>query len=395
MQTIERLCSFGPRWPGLEGDRRSTEYLANELELMGREVAVEPIKVRPAYHLTLAILAAVGVAGSVLSVESPPVGVGLLLVAAAAIYGDMTTRFPAFRWLTSRRTTANVTSPGGKRDARARVILTAHYDAPSAGLLFARPRAFRRRRASRLSQLAGRLDLLFWATIAALVAAVVRLVTGTDATAMTIIQFGLTVVLMTFVALLLDSALARVSPGASSNASGVATLLEVARRLERHQLENVDAWIVLTGAKEGFMLGMRAWLKAHAEDLSRDRTFFLNVDSVGNGEPHHVTGEGFALLYRHDRRLVRLCESVGSRPHVWRLGTDGVIPLMGGYSSITLCSLDRSGRISNFHSKSDTLDRVDPEAVERAVDFVEEVVRRIDRAMAPEPTIPLPAEARP
>jgi Iap family predicted aminopeptidase len=200
---------------------------------------------------------------------------------------------------------------------------------------------------------------------------------------------------MAFVALLLDSALAGVSPGASSNASGVATLLEVARRLERRRLENVGAWIVFTGAKEGFMLGMRAWLKAHEEELSRDRTYFLNVDSVGNGEPHHVTGEGFALLYRHDRRLVRLCESVGSRPHVWRLGTDGVIPLMQGYPSITICSLDRSGRIPNFHRNSDTPDRVDPDAVEQAVDFVEELVRRIDRAFAPEPATPLPAEARP
>jgi hypothetical protein len=68
---------------------------------------------------------------------------------------------------------------------------------------------------------------------------------------------------------------------------------------------------------------------------------------------------------------------------------------MRGYPSITLCSLDRNGRIPNFHRKSDTPDRVDPEAVERAVDFVEEVVRRIDGAMAPAPATPAPAEARP
>jgi Iap family predicted aminopeptidase len=91
---------------------------------------------------------------------------------------------------------------------------------------------------------------------------------------------------------------------------------------------------------------------------------------------------------------VRLCESIGSKPHVWRLGTDGVIPLMRGYPSITVCSLDRSGRIPNFHSKRDTPDRVDPEAVERAIDFVEEIVRRIDVAMAPDRASPIPAQAR-
>ena len=39
----------------------------------------------------------------------------------------------------------------------------------------------------------------------------------------------------------------------------------------------------------------------------------MNVDTVGNGEVHHVTAEGFALLYRHDRRLIAACERLGSR----------------------------------------------------------------------------------
>jgi hypothetical protein len=394
MQTIERLCSFGPRWPGIEGDRRTAEYLANELELIGREVAVEPIKIRPAYHLTLAILGAVAIAGNVLSAtSSPPLGVVALLLAAAAMYGDLTSRFLALRWLTSKRPTCNVTSPGPRPDARTRVVLTAHHDAPFGGLLYARPK--RRRRPSPLSRLAGPLDVLFWTTIAALVTAVVRLVTGTDASAMTVVQFALIVVLAAFVALLLDSALAGVTPGASSNASGVAAVLEVARRLERRPPEHIDVWAVFPGAKEGFMLGLREWFKEHAEDIDPRYTYFVNVDTVGNGEVHHVTGEGFALIFRHDGRLVRLCESMGSKPYLWRLGTDGVIPAMRGYPSITLCSLDPRGRIPNFHKKSDTPTNVDPEAVERAIDFVEEVVRRIDRAMAPEPATPLPAEARP
>ena len=70
-----------------------------------------------------------------------------------------------------------------------------------------------------------------------------------------------------------------------------------------------------------------------------------------------------------------------------------MVPLIAGYPSITLCSLDRSGRNPNFHSKADTPERVDPEAVERAIDFVEELVRRIDVAMAPEDATRTPAQA--
>jgi hypothetical protein len=383
MQTIERLVSFGPRWAAAEGDQPTVDYLAGELRAAGREVTVDRIRVRPSYHVALALLAAIAVVGSVVSVSTPPLGVVILLLVSIAIYADLTGRPSPIRWLTSPRDTANVTSPGRLPDAMHRVVLTAHHDAAHGGLLFARRR--RRRRPSPLSRLAGRIDLVFWATLAALAASVVRLVSGWDTNTMSAIQFVPTVALVLLAALLVDAALARVVPGASDNASGVAAVLEVAERLERRPTENVDVWVVFTGAKEGFMLGMRAWLDEYGRDLHKDRTWFVNVDTVGNGEPRHVTAEGFALLFRHDRRLIAACERLGTRPHVWRLGTDGVVPLMRGYPSITLCALE-NGRIPNFHRPTDTVENIDPAAVEGAADTVERLVRQIDGAFAQEPS---------
>jgi Peptidase family M28 len=384
MQTIERLVGFGPRWPAAEGDDPTIDYLAGELRATGREVSVERIRVRPAFHIALALLAAIAVVGSVVSVNSPPLGVAILLIVAIAIYADLTGRPSPIRWLTSPRDTANVTSFGHLPDATHRVVLTAHHDAAHGGLLFAR-RGGRRRRPSPLSRLAGRIDLVFWATIAALAAAVVRLVSGWDTNTMSAIQFVPTVALIVLAALFLDAALARVVPGASDNASGVAAVLEVVERLERRRTENVDVWVVFTGAKEGFMLGMRAWMNEYEGDLHKDRTWFVNVDTVGNGDLHHVTAEGFALLFRHDRRLIAACERLGSRPYVWRLGTDGVVPLMRGYPSITLCTLE-NGRIPNFHRPADTVENIDPGAVEAAAESVEQLVRQIDGAFAQEPS---------
>ena len=384
MQTIERLVSFGPRWPAEDGDGPTVEYLAGELRGAGRDVTIERIRVRPAYQVALALLAALAVVGSVVSVSSPPLGVVILLVVSAAIYADLTGRPSPIRWLTSPRNTANVSSPGRLPDAVHRVVLTAHHDAARGGLLFARrPRP--RRRPSPLTRLAGRVDLVFWAAVAALAAAVVRLVSGWDTNTMSAIQFIPTVALILLAALFLDAALARVVPGASDNASGVAAVMAVAERLERRPTENVDVWIVFTGAKEGFMLGMRAWMKEHEDQLHKDRTWFVNVDTVGNGDIHHVTAEGFALLFRHDRRLIGTFERLGTRPHVWRLGTDGVVPLMQGYPSVTLCALE-NGRIPNFHRPSDTVANVDAAAVEAAASTVERLVREIDRAFAQDPS---------
>jgi Peptidase family M28 len=382
MDTIERLVSFRPRAPGADGDAPTIDYLAAELRRIGRDATVERIRVRPSFHIALALLAALAVVGGVVSVSSPPLGVVILLLTSIALYADLTGRFSPVRFLTSPRDTANVTSRGRSPDARHRIVLTAHHDAAQGGLLFAR-RARRRRRPSPLTRLAGRIDLVFWLTIAALAAAVVRLVSGWDTNVMSAIQFAPAVGLIVLAALLLDTALAKVVPGASDNASGVAAVLEVADRLERRRPENVDVWVVFTGAEEGFMLGMRAWLDEHDEELHKDRTYFINVDTVGNGRVHHVTGEGFALLVRHDRRLVATAERLGSDPYVWRLGTDGVVPAMRGYPSITLCALER-GRIPNFHRPSDTVENIDSGAVEDATDFLEELVRGIDAAFPQE-----------
>jgi Peptidase family M28 len=384
MQTIERLVSLGPRWPGEDGDGPTVDFLRDELRRWGREARVERIRVRPAYQLSLALLAAIAACGSVVSVASPPLGVVILLIASVAIYADLTGRPSPIRFLTSPRDTANVTSPGHLPDARHRVVLVAHHDAARGGLLFAR-RARRRRRPSLLSRLAGRIDLVFWSSIAALAATVVRLVSGWDTNAMSAVQFVPTVALIVLAALLVDSALSPIVPGASGNASGVAAVLETAARLERHPTDNVDVWVVFPGAEEGFMLGMRAWMAEYGDDLHKDRTWFVNVDTVGNGDIHHVTAEGYGLLLRHDRRLIGTCERLGSHPHVWRLGTDAVVPLMRGYPSITLCALE-NGRIPNFHRPSDTVENLDPGAVEAAADFVEALVRRIDEAFAQEPS---------
>jgi Zn-dependent M28 family amino/carboxypeptidase len=259
-------------------------------------------------------------------------------------------------------------------------VLTANHDVARTGLLYWRRRRRQPARPRRrlMAAPAGPVDLCFWVLAAGLVAAAVRLIAGTDSGPMSAVQFAVTVILMTYVVLFIDIAMSPVSDGANANGSGVATLLQLARRLERDPLDELDVWLAFPAAQEGGMLGMRQWMKEHAEGLDPRRTFFVHVDSVGAGRVHHVTGEGFALIYRHDPSLIRLCERLGSQPKVWRTGTDGVVPAMAGFPSITLCGADEAGRVFNHRRTSDTVDNLDPEALEAAIDYVEELVRRID-----------------
>jgi hypothetical protein len=331
------------------------------------------------------------------SVYVEPLGVVILLLVGVSMYLDLTARLHLVRLLMPRRPSQNVTSPGPKPDAPARVLLTAHYDAARSGLLFwrwSRPPGRLRRTINRL---AGPIDVVFWAIVAVLLFAVARLFVGEESTLFTAAQFLPTVLLIVAVMLFVDIALSEVVPGASDNASGVAATLELARRLSDNPPEHLDVWIVFPGAKEALMLGMRQWMRDHADDLDPRRMFFVNVDTVGRGTPRFVGQEGYVVISQHDARLVDLCASIGkATPHRLRFGTDGVIPLTRGFSAITICCADEHGRLPNYHRHSDTPDRIDPEAISKAVDFTEELVRRIDREIVPAifPTLAPPAETR-
>jgi hypothetical protein len=383
LQIIERLATPAGRLPGSEQDGRTTAMLAAELESMGRRAEVEPVRVRPAWHLTFAIFAALAAAGTVLSTIAAPAGAVVLLLTAAAMYGDLAVGFHTLRLLTPRRATSNVTSTDRREAPAARVILTAHHDAARTGLLYALPRIPGLRRRRRRATLTSPLHFLFWSVMVALVAAIARLAVD-DSGALTVLQFALAVIFLTYVVLLLDVAAAAPSPGAADNASGVAALLEAGRRLGADPPDLVETWVVLPGAGDTGALGMRAWLQEHGGSLRGVPTYFVNLKGAGGGRVCHVVGEGYATLIRNDERLARLAERAGAERHVWRIGTDASAAASHGHPAITLACLNDRGRIEHSHRPSDTPEHVDPLAVERMTETVEQLVRLIDAAVAVE-----------
>ena len=72
-----------------------------------------------------------------LSSIAPPAGAVILLLTAAAMYGDLAAGFHTFRLFFPRRTTGNVISIERRERPAARVILTAHHDSGRTGLLYA------------------------------------------------------------------------------------------------------------------------------------------------------------------------------------------------------------------------------------------------------------------
>jgi len=381
---IDALVDAGPRAPGSDAERRAAAYLKRRLEGIGRRAELEPVEVWPGWPLGYAILAALAVLGSVLSVSLPALGAALALIAALLTFLDAGVLLPTARRLFGRRASQNVVS-WGNRDKPGLLILVAHYDAGRGGIALGQKAEARRAAFGNLIRRPiGPLEPFFWAQLVVLVCCVLRLA-GLGGFLFTLIQFIPTVLLIVAVALLLDIALAPTRAGENDNATGTVLALRLAERFGQGKLDDFDVHVLLTGGQKALAAGSRAFFKRHTRDLPRERTVVLNVDAVGSGTVRYTTREGPLLAVKSHPQLVQLCQAIaeddedenafGARPIANRSPSDGYAARSAGLPAITIGCRGRLDYVP---------DRVDPEAIERAEGFCAELIRRLDAEVGPE-----------
>jgi hypothetical protein len=388
---IEGLVAHEGRWPGTDAERRAARHLVGRLRDLGREAGAEATTVHPNYALTHLIHALLAIGGGLLATAQPLAGTLVVLAAAVSAFGDLTGSFHLVRRLTGRRASQNVVS-GEERGKPGTLVLVAHYDAARSGAVFNRRALARRARLGRLlHRPIGPFEPFFWSIMAVLVCCAVRLL-GIDGTAISIVQFVPTIALIVSVPLLADIVLSGVVPGASDNASGVATVLRLADRYGE-RLASFDLWVLLTGAQESMQLGMSAFLKRHKSELSKPTTVFLCVDDVGAGTVRYATKEGYVVAYPYHPDLVALCDQLreedaddsyyGVRPVVSRIATDAYRARAKGYPAIAIGCADEFDIPPNYHQATDTPENLDPAALQRAYDFCSELIELIDERIGP------------
>jgi len=152
------------------------------------------------------------------------------------------------------------------------------------------------------------------------------------------------------------------SPGANDNASGVAALLELAKRLAG---ENVR--VILFDAEELNKLGSYAYVGAQ-KDLEKVK-LVLELDSVGFGDSIELlTSEKIA------GKVKGLCPDAMVTPRE-RIPFSDCWPFMKkGIPAIRMLSKGDES-YPYFHSREDTPDKVNPETLKKAVEISERIIR--------------------
>ena len=176
-------------------------------------------------------------------------------------------------------------------------------------------------------------------------------------------------------ALVLDTASRPTVPGANDNASGVAALLEVARRLAADPLDVTEVLVVLPGAEEAGMGGMRAFLDAHAFDPAS--TFVLGLDTIGSGTPILAAAEGALLAHRYGERDLQRVERAAPGIERWRIAayTDPILARFKGLPAASVLSVGENGMYTRYHRMDDLPEHVDVACVERCAAIAERVAR--------------------
>src|SRR3954471_6125839 len=343
-QELEALGKIGPRRAGSEPERRAARQIEARLRDLGRDVDLEPIRVRPNFALTHLVHAVTGVIASVLSVYVPAAGLLLAAAATASAFGDLTGSFYLVRSLMPLRASQNVVSDEDNDKPGVRVLV-AHCDAPLTGMLLS-PRLARWPRALLIS-----LGVITICTLGRLV--------GMHATWFTFIQFIPTVVLIALTPVFADTAISPADDSAADNAAGVAAALQLAES-QSGRLTHFDLLLVFTGASASFGLGMREWLKRHRKELNPEATAVIALDNLAGGDAAYAVKEGAAVASRMHPALAEIAGEAGGTSFESREVSDAYLARASGLPALRISTTERGD--------------VDPETLARVCDFTAKVL---------------------
>jgi hypothetical protein len=176
-----------------------------------------------------------------------------------------------------------------------------------------------------------------------------------------------------------QAALSRTVPGANDNASGVAAVLELVRRLKERPLPGVDIVIVSPGGEEAGSVGMRAWMRGPGKSLDRQSTLVVNLDAIGSGGHLIVSRrEGLTGWFRRgdvdlSQRGARVAGLAPPRVVTFPNVTDAFVARRAGLRAVSILSYDE-GWISNLHRPSDVPASVAWSTVDQAIKLTEGTV---------------------
>ncbi len=373
---IETLAGeIGPRRPTSTAEAVAAELLADSLRSNGVDARIEPFPSYASFAYPVGAISAVALAPALLPRRWGALRAALGLGAAGLLVTEGSMRYTPVSDALANRESRNVVAlvePRG--EARRTLCLVAHSDTSRSGLVFH-------------PALGPYLQPLFSGPLAAVIGLAAAPLLERRRAGRSLVG-AMRAVLVASLALLAERELRGEDvPGANDNASGAATVVQLATEVAASPLESTRLAVLITGSEEAGLLGARAFLDAH----ETGDWLFLNFDGVGAPATlRYLPQEGIGRTWPSDERLIALAERVraehpelGLQPLDAPTGLtyDATPVLARGGRALSLVAGD-GGRIPNYHRPSDTVENIDRDALGRAIAVGRELIALVDRGEA-------------
>jgi hypothetical protein len=375
LEDLERI----DRPSSSEGERQAAEWLVDRFAELGAEARIEAEPAHGTYWWPLGIGAVLGAVSALMALRGRRL-LGALLgaIGAAGIADDFPPGQRRLRRVLPKRTTYNVVCELGEADAERTVVVIAHHDAAHSGIVFH----------PKIPLVADRLGLiektdtsppLMAPVVGGPILAALGALTGNRLLAKLGLLFGLG-----SAAAMTDIGLRKVVPGANDNGTSVVSLLALAKSFAEEPPLGLRLVLLSTGSEESFSEGMKAFGERHFPSLSKERTFFLCLESVGSPHLLVLRGEGFLKMREYPARSLALMDGLAEELGIWlfpnlRLhnGTDGLESLAAGYETAVVAGCTDLKQPANYHWANDVAANVDFSTVADAIQLSEAAIRRL------------------
>ena len=377
---IRALCKWPHRGTTSLFESFAAEYARNVLEIQGHRVDVEQFRAPDsALYRTYMLIAACAGLACVIAFANPTAAVAVALLPFIYLFCEFYLLLPVHNLLYPTGISKNVVAREQRESAKARVVLTAHLDTQLGGYMFS-------------PKWAGYQPLIInCASGGAVVAVFLSLfrTLGWDCWFVGTFQILDIILLAVLFALYAYAEWSGAYvQGANDDASGAAVILSLAEDLKNTPTENLEVWVVATGAEESGLCGMTHFLrKGMGRRLDKKTTYFINFDNLGSGELIYLTGEtipGFKYPGPLAPMAAELSHGSGSqiaRPAWWGVPTDALAPALRGFPTVTIFGLDSQNRTPHYHHQSDTVENLDFDLPERARAFALDLIRKLDQSI--------------
>ena len=366
-------AEIGTRGTCTHGEEQGSRYAAAVLKNLGYKVEEQPFRTVPTFSWAFFILYLLPALAFAISFGNKLAAAITAILATLLFFLELNTVETVSRLLPNGQSRNVIARRQNSAEAKHQVVLVAHIDTSKAALNFS-PQLVKGFRTSFL--------LMVLAMSATALLSLIHAFLPNGPFLWLQVPFIL-YLLITAGFLLHRENWNRYTEGANDNASGVGIVLALAEQL-RNLVPNLDLWCLITGAEEAGTFGMIRFLEARGHDF-RD-AHFLNLDNVGAGTFHFMSGEGMFPTWKSSPELLKLCQQVrdehpelGVKQGVYNLmSTDALPALARGYQAISFLAVDDHGLLPNWHWLSDTLENVDENTLNRGQQFVSYLLEQLN-----------------